>query len=163
MVYKIKTSTWTQRLDLVENPSYEKWANDSWRFKVKTAIESFKFNADQDKDFPWLCKQKDRLTALYPEMSEFIIHRILGQCGGYLVHHVKSRTTDQSSAQGIINILEEVTMTNRIGSGRVKLKTRVNTPWKDSVKKNPKENSINMKYKSAEIIREWHICQSTTH
>ncbi|MBW0530980.1 hypothetical protein O181_070695 [Austropuccinia psidii MF-1] len=27
-----------------------KWANDSWRFKVETAFESAKFNADKDKD-----------------------------------------------------------------------------------------------------------------
>ncbi|MBW0504123.1 hypothetical protein O181_043838 [Austropuccinia psidii MF-1] len=37
-----------------------KWANDSWRFKVETAFYSAKFNADKDKALPWLCKQKDR-------------------------------------------------------------------------------------------------------
>ncbi|MBW0521598.1 hypothetical protein O181_061313 [Austropuccinia psidii MF-1] len=43
-------------------------------------------------------------------MSEFMIHRkILRQCGGDLEHAVKSRTTEQSSAEDIINILEEVT------------------------------------------------------
>ncbi|MBW0531496.1 hypothetical protein O181_071211 [Austropuccinia psidii MF-1] len=97
-------------------------------------------------------------------MSEFMIHRnILRQCGGYLEHSFKSRTTEQSSAEDIINILEEVTTTTRIGYSRVNLKTRFNTPWKDSVDKNPKENSDNMKYKSADIIRKCHICQSTTH
>ncbi|MBW0527868.1 hypothetical protein O181_067583 [Austropuccinia psidii MF-1] len=29
-----------------------KWANDSWRFKVETAFESAKFNADKDKALP---------------------------------------------------------------------------------------------------------------
>ncbi|MBW0565755.1 hypothetical protein O181_105470, partial [Austropuccinia psidii MF-1] len=96
-----------------------KWANDSWRFKVETAFESSKFNADKDRDLPWFCQQKDRLTALYPEMSEFIIHRkILRQCGGDLEHPVKSRTTEQASAEDIINILEEVTTRTRIGSSR---------------------------------------------
>ncbi|MBW0539462.1 hypothetical protein O181_079177 [Austropuccinia psidii MF-1] len=38
-----------------------------------------------------------------------------------------------------------------------------NTPWKDTVDKNPKENSNNMKHKSADIIRKCHIFQSTTH
>ncbi|MBW0540991.1 hypothetical protein O181_080706 [Austropuccinia psidii MF-1] len=52
----------------------KKWANDAWRFKVETVFESSKFSADKDKDLPWFCQQKDRLTALYPDMSEFIIH-----------------------------------------------------------------------------------------
>ncbi|MBW0528993.1 hypothetical protein O181_068708 [Austropuccinia psidii MF-1] len=29
-----------------------KWTNDSWRFKVETAFESAKFNADKDKASP---------------------------------------------------------------------------------------------------------------
>ncbi|MBW0571819.1 hypothetical protein O181_111534 [Austropuccinia psidii MF-1] len=96
-------------------------------------------------------------------MSEIMIHRkILRQCGDYLEHAVKSRTTEQSSAEDIINILEEVTTRTRIGSSRVNLKTRFNTPWKDSVDKNLKENSNN-KYKPADTVRKLHIFQSTTH
>ncbi|MBW0510345.1 hypothetical protein O181_050060 [Austropuccinia psidii MF-1] len=97
-------------------------------------------------------------------MSEFLIHRkILRQCEGDLYHVVKSRTTEQSSEEDTINILEEVTTRTRIGSSKVKLKTRFNTPWKDSVEKNSKENSNNVEYKSEDIIRKCHICQSTTH
>ncbi|MBW0569821.1 hypothetical protein O181_109536 [Austropuccinia psidii MF-1] len=97
-------------------------------------------------------------------MSEFMIHRkILRKCGGDLEHAVKIRTIEQASAEDIINILEEVTTRTRIGSNWVNLKTRFNTPWKDSVDKNPKENSNNVKYKSADIIRKCHILQSTTH
>ncbi|MBW0573510.1 hypothetical protein O181_113225 [Austropuccinia psidii MF-1] len=93
-------------------------------------------------------------------MSEFMMHRnILRQCGCDLKHSVKSRTTEQSSAEDIINILEEVTTRTRIGYSRVNLKTRYNTPWKDSVDKNTKENSNNVKYKSADIIRKCHIGQ----
>ncbi|MBW0520669.1 hypothetical protein O181_060384 [Austropuccinia psidii MF-1] len=87
-------------------------------------------------------------------MSEFMIHRkILRQCGGDLEHSFKSRTTEQSSAEEIINILEEVTTRTRIGFSRVNLKTTFNTPWKDSVDKNFKGDSNNVKYKSADIIR----------
>ncbi|MBW0486766.1 hypothetical protein O181_026481 [Austropuccinia psidii MF-1] len=141
-----------------------KWANYSCRFKFETAFESAKLNAYKDKSLPWFCQQKDRLTALYPDMSEFMIHRnILRQCGGDLEHAVKRRTTEQSSAEDIINILEEVTTRNRIGSNRMNCKTCFNTPWKDSVDKNPKKNSNNIKYKSADVIRKCHIFQSTTH
>ncbi|MBW0513553.1 hypothetical protein O181_053268 [Austropuccinia psidii MF-1] len=141
-----------------------KWANDSWRFKVQTEFEYSKFDADKDKGLPCFCQQKDRLTELYPEMSEFRIHRkSLTQCGGDLEHSVKRRTTEHISAEYIINILEEVTTRTRTGSSRVNLKTKLNTPWKDSVDKNAKANPNNMKYKSAYIIRECHIFQSHTH
>ncbi|MBW0594172.1 hypothetical protein O181_133887 [Austropuccinia psidii MF-1] len=97
-------------------------------------------------------------------MSEFMIHRkILRQFGGDLEHAVKSRTTEKFSAEDIINILEEVTTRTKIGSSMVNLKTRFNTPWKDSVDKNPEENSNNVRYKSADTVRKCHICQSTTH
>ncbi|MBW0533896.1 hypothetical protein O181_073611 [Austropuccinia psidii MF-1] len=151
-------------MDLVETQIIKKWANDSWRFKVETAFESANFNADKDKDLPWFFQQEDRLTALYPDMSEFMIQRkILRQCGGDLEHAVKSRTTEKSSAEDIINILEEVTTRTEIGSSRVNLKTKLNTPWKDSVDKNPKENSNNLKSKSADTIRKCYIFQRTTH
>ncbi|MBW0490098.1 hypothetical protein O181_029813 [Austropuccinia psidii MF-1] len=101
---------------------------------------------------------------MYPDMSEFMIHRkILRQCGAYLEHAVKRRSTEQSSEENMINILEKVTTRTRIGSSRVNVKTRFNTPWKDSVDRNPKENSNNVKHKSADIIRKCHTCQSTTH
>ncbi|MBW0524077.1 hypothetical protein O181_063792 [Austropuccinia psidii MF-1] len=152
--------SWTWRKTQI----IKKWANYSWRFEVEKAFESAKFNADKDKALPCFFQQKERLIALYPDMSEFMIHRtILRQCGGDLGHAVKSRTTEQSSAEDIINILEEVTTRARIGSSRVNLKARFNRTWKDPVYKNPKENSNNVKYKSADIIRKCHICQSTTH
>ncbi|MBW0566666.1 hypothetical protein O181_106381 [Austropuccinia psidii MF-1] len=74
-----------------------KWANDAWIFKVETDFESAKFNAEKDKALPCFCQQKYRLTSLYPDMSELMIHRnILRQCGGYLEHAVKSRSTELS-------------------------------------------------------------------
>ncbi|MBW0463126.1 hypothetical protein O181_002841 [Austropuccinia psidii MF-1] len=104
------------------------------------------------------------MTALYPEMSEFMIHRKTPrQFGGKLKNSVKSRTTQQSSAEEIKNILEEVTTRRKIGSIRINLKEKFNKPLKDSVDKSPKENSSNMKFKSADTIRKCHILQSTTH
>ncbi|MBW0496007.1 hypothetical protein O181_035722 [Austropuccinia psidii MF-1] len=38
-----------------------KWANDAWRFKLKTAFESAKFNADKDKALPWFFQKKNKL------------------------------------------------------------------------------------------------------
>ncbi|MBW0548653.1 hypothetical protein O181_088368 [Austropuccinia psidii MF-1] len=141
-----------------------KWSSHAWRFKIESSFESSKFDSDQYKALPWFCQKKDRLTALYPDMSEFMIHRnILRQCGGDLEHAVKCRTTEKSSAEDIINILEEITTRIKIGSSRVNVKTRFNTPWKDPVDKNPKESSKNIKYKPADVIIKCQICQSTTH
>ncbi|MBW0496207.1 hypothetical protein O181_035922 [Austropuccinia psidii MF-1] len=141
-----------------------KWANDALRFKDEIAFESAKFNSDKDKALPWFCQQKDILTALYPDMSELMIHsKILRQCGGELEHSFKSRTTEQFSAEDIINILEEVSTRTRIGSSRVNLKTRFNTPWEDSMDKNPKRNFKNIKYKSPYLMIKCHFCQSTTN
>ncbi|MBW0474005.1 hypothetical protein O181_013720 [Austropuccinia psidii MF-1] len=106
-------------------------------------FESEKFNADKDKPLPWFCQQKDRLTALYPDMSEFMICReVSRQCGGGLEHAVKSRTTEKSSEEDIINILYEVTTRTKIGSSRVNLKTKLNTPWKDAVDNPPNKIPI---------------------
>ncbi|MBW0557708.1 hypothetical protein O181_097423 [Austropuccinia psidii MF-1] len=155
---KLRQEYGHQNCNWWKNQIINKWANDAWRFKVETDFESAKFNADKDRASPWFFQQKYRLTESYPDLSEFMIHRnILRQCGGDLEHAVKSRTTEKSSAEDIINILEEVTTRTRIGSSRVNLKTRFNTPWKDSVDKNPKENSNNVKYKSADIIKKCHI------
>ncbi|MBW0511231.1 hypothetical protein O181_050946 [Austropuccinia psidii MF-1] len=97
-------------------------------------------------------------------MSEFKIHRkLLRQCGDDLEHAVKRRTTEQYSAEDIMDILEEVATRTRISSSRVNPKRRFNTPWKYSLGKNSKENYNNIKYKSAYLIRKCHIFQSTTH
>ncbi|MBW0515748.1 hypothetical protein O181_055463 [Austropuccinia psidii MF-1] len=98
--------------------------------------------------------RRKTLTELYPDISEFVIHRkILRQCGGDIEHTVKIRVTEKSSAEDIINILEEVITRPGISSSRVNIKTRFNTPWEDSVDKNTKENYNNMKYKSVDLIR----------
>ncbi|MBW0534192.1 hypothetical protein O181_073907 [Austropuccinia psidii MF-1] len=69
-----------------------KWANDSWRFKVETVFEYSKFNAAKDKALPWFFQEKDSLTALYPDMSEHMIHRkILRQCAVDLEHDSKKQ------------------------------------------------------------------------
>ncbi|MBW0520399.1 hypothetical protein O181_060114 [Austropuccinia psidii MF-1] len=116
------------------------------------------------KVFLGFANKKDRLTALYPDISELMTYRkILRLCGADLENVLKSRTTEQYSAEYIIDIVEEVTTRTRIGSSRVNQKKRFNKTWKDSVDKSSKQNSNNRKYKSAYVIRKGDICQSTTH
>ncbi|MBW0592657.1 hypothetical protein O181_132372 [Austropuccinia psidii MF-1] len=62
-------------------------------------------------------------------MSEFMLHRkSLRQCGDDLKHAVRRRTTEQSSTEDMLNILEEVTTRTKIGSSRVNLRTSQRVP-----------------------------------
>ncbi|MBW0525721.1 hypothetical protein O181_065436 [Austropuccinia psidii MF-1] len=105
-----------------KNKSIHKWANYSWRFQVETAFEYAKFNSEKDRALPWFFQQKDRLTELYPDISEFMIHRrIFRKCVGDLEHLVKSRTTELSSVEENIEILEEEITRTKASSSRMNL------------------------------------------
>ncbi|MBW0517792.1 hypothetical protein O181_057507 [Austropuccinia psidii MF-1] len=120
---------------------------------METEFVSSKLNAEKDRALPWIFQQKDRLTALYPYMLEFMIHKkILRQCGGYFEHAVKIRTTKQSSVHDIINRLEEATTRTKINYSRINIKKSFNTPWKDSMDKIYKGNCNNMKHESSDTI-----------
>ncbi|MBW0567556.1 hypothetical protein O181_107271 [Austropuccinia psidii MF-1] len=70
-----------------------KWANDAWRYKIENAFENSFFDPDKDKPLTWFLKQVERLNALYPEMSQKMVHmKILKKCGGELEHALRSRT-----------------------------------------------------------------------
>ncbi|MBW0545303.1 hypothetical protein O181_085018, partial [Austropuccinia psidii MF-1] len=78
-------------------------------------------------------------------MSEFMIHRkILKQYGGDLEHAVKRRTTEQSSAEDIINILEEVTSRTNIGSINKVSQVNLELAKFKSEKLNEAEISLNL-------------------
>ncbi|MBW0569625.1 hypothetical protein O181_109340 [Austropuccinia psidii MF-1] len=80
-------------------------------------------------------------------MSKFMIHRkILRQCGGDLENAIKSRTTEQSSEEDIINILEEVTTRTKIGSSRIQSETAIfaKAPPTNTCPKKQKINEIDI-------------------
>ncbi|MBW0542683.1 hypothetical protein O181_082398 [Austropuccinia psidii MF-1] len=51
-----------------------KWENDSWRFKMENSFEEAIFNIERDRPMSWIFKQKERLTALHPDISERLVH-----------------------------------------------------------------------------------------
>ncbi|MBW0546580.1 hypothetical protein O181_086295 [Austropuccinia psidii MF-1] len=64
----------------------------------------------------WFLKQKDRLTALHPDMSETMVHKIiLGKCGGDLEHVIRNRCIEPFSTADYINSMEEITTRKNIG------------------------------------------------
>ncbi|MBW0551978.1 hypothetical protein O181_091693 [Austropuccinia psidii MF-1] len=66
-----------------------KWANDAWRYKIENAFENSFFDPDKDKTLTWFLKQVERLNALYPEMSQKMVHiKIRKKFGGESKHSV---------------------------------------------------------------------------
>ncbi|MBW0507830.1 hypothetical protein O181_047545 [Austropuccinia psidii MF-1] len=85
----------------------------------------------------WFLKQKDILTALYPDMSETMIHkRILRKCGGYLEYAIRSRCIEPCSTEDYINAMEEITSRKRIGRNGYKHPMDNKTNWKPIPKPN---------------------------
>ncbi|MBW0515741.1 hypothetical protein O181_055456 [Austropuccinia psidii MF-1] len=63
-----------------------KWANNSWRLRMENAFQSAIFNSDKDRPLTWFLKQKDRLSALQPDMSDSMINiKMLRKCGKELI------------------------------------------------------------------------------
>ncbi|MBW0566984.1 hypothetical protein O181_106699 [Austropuccinia psidii MF-1] len=51
-----------------------KWENKTQRFKMENAFESSIVSSDKDTPPIWFLKQKDRLSALNPDMPDSIIN-----------------------------------------------------------------------------------------
>ncbi|MBW0574768.1 hypothetical protein O181_114483 [Austropuccinia psidii MF-1] len=87
----------------------KKWANNSSRFKMENAFENAIFTLEKDTPLTWFFKQKDRLSALHPDMSDTIINmKILRKCGGELEHTIKSRCVEPCSTEDYINAMEDI-------------------------------------------------------
>ncbi|MBW0527230.1 hypothetical protein O181_066945 [Austropuccinia psidii MF-1] len=92
-----------------------KWENDSWRFEMEKYFEESIFNIERDRPMSWFIKQKDRLTALHPDMSQTMIHeRILRKFGGDLEHAIRRRFIEPFSTEDYINSMGDIT-TMKIG------------------------------------------------
>ncbi|MBW0502609.1 hypothetical protein O181_042324 [Austropuccinia psidii MF-1] len=99
-----------------------KWANNSWRFKIENDFESAIFNSEKDEPLTWFFKQKDRLSALHPDMSDTIMNmKILRKCGGELEHANKCRCVEICSTEGYINAMEDIITRTIIGKTWTKI------------------------------------------
>ncbi|MBW0474469.1 hypothetical protein O181_014184 [Austropuccinia psidii MF-1] len=83
---------------------------------MEKAFESSIFNLEKDKPLSWFFKQKDRLSALHPDMSDSIINmKISRKCGGELEHSIKYRCVEPCSTEDYINEMEDIIARTRIG------------------------------------------------
>ncbi|MBW0569106.1 hypothetical protein O181_108821 [Austropuccinia psidii MF-1] len=69
----------------------------------------------------WFLKQKERLTALHPDMFGTMVHkRILRKCGGDLKNARTSRCIEPFSTEDYINAMEDITTRGKIGRNSYK-------------------------------------------
>ncbi|MBW0571540.1 hypothetical protein O181_111255 [Austropuccinia psidii MF-1] len=131
-----------------------KWAKNSWRFKMENAFESAIFNSKKDKPLTWFFKQKDRLSALHPDISDTMINmKILRKCGGELEHAIKSRCVEPFSTEDYINAMEDIITRTRIG------KMWTKSPMESKlVSKIPREER-----RPEKPVLKCHKCGSTAH
>ncbi|MBW0554270.1 hypothetical protein O181_093985 [Austropuccinia psidii MF-1] len=74
------------------------------------------FNSEKDKTLNWFLKQKDRLSALHPDMSDTMINmKILRKCGGELEHAIKCRCVEPFSTEDYINAMEDIITRTKFG------------------------------------------------
>ncbi|MBW0515245.1 hypothetical protein O181_054960 [Austropuccinia psidii MF-1] len=131
-----------------------KWANNYWRFKMANAFESAIFNSEKDKRLTWFLKQKYRLSALNPDISDSMINmKILRKCGGELEHAIKCRCVEPYSTDDYINSMEDIIARTRIG------KTGTRVPMESKmVSKTSREDK-----RPERPVMMCHKCGSTSH
>ncbi|MBW0578262.1 hypothetical protein O181_117977 [Austropuccinia psidii MF-1] len=88
---------------------------------MENAFESAIFNSEKDKPITWFFKQKDRLSALTPDMSDTMINmKILRKCGGELEQAIKCRCVEPCSTEDYIDAMEDIITRTRIGKTWIK-------------------------------------------
>ncbi|MBW0523550.1 hypothetical protein O181_063265 [Austropuccinia psidii MF-1] len=82
---------------------------------MENSMEEAIFNIGRDRPMSWLLKQKDRLTALNPDMSGKLVHeRIFRKCRGALEHAIRRRFIEPCSTEDYINAMEDITTRTKI-------------------------------------------------
>ncbi|MBW0555656.1 hypothetical protein O181_095371 [Austropuccinia psidii MF-1] len=83
---------------------------------MENAFESAIFNSEKDKPPTFSFKQKERLSALHPDMFDTMINtKILRNCAGELEHAIKYRCVEPCSTEDYINAMEDIIARTRIG------------------------------------------------
>ncbi|MBW0493995.1 hypothetical protein O181_033710 [Austropuccinia psidii MF-1] len=114
--YGIRETNGKNTWSLWKQEIITKQANDCWRYKIENSFKNSFFDPDKDKRLTWLLKQAERLNALYPEISQKMLHmKILKKCGGGLEHTLRSRCIEPFSTEEYINALEDIVTRTKIG------------------------------------------------
>ncbi|MBW0480383.1 hypothetical protein O181_020098 [Austropuccinia psidii MF-1] len=83
---------------------------------MEYSFEEAIFNIERDRPMSWFSKQKERSTALHPDVSETMVHKIiLRRCGDDLEHAIRSRCIENFSTEDYINFMKDITTRTKIG------------------------------------------------
>ncbi|MBW0583762.1 hypothetical protein O181_123477 [Austropuccinia psidii MF-1] len=103
----------------------------------------------------WFLKQKDRLTARPPDVSETMVHkRITRKCCGDLKHAIRRRCIEPCSIEDYINAMEDITTRTKICRNWYKPPMDNKTSGKTILKPNKPNEKAPLNY---------HRCESTSH
>ncbi|MBW0526397.1 hypothetical protein O181_066112 [Austropuccinia psidii MF-1] len=139
-----------------------KWANNAWRYKRENAFGNSFFDPDKDKPSTWLLKQVERLNALYPEMSQNMVHiKIPKKCKGELEHALRSRCIEPCSTEGYINALEDIVTKTK--TGRTWRKLDIKSPNKPFIKKYKSKETSKPNTSNSNELRKCHKCGGIQH
>ncbi|MBW0552590.1 hypothetical protein O181_092305 [Austropuccinia psidii MF-1] len=145
-----------------KNEIITKCENDAWRYKIENAFKNSFFEPDKDKTLTWFLKQVERLNALYPEMSQTMVHmKILKKCGGELEHALRSRCIEPCSTEEYINALEDIV--TRTNIGRTWKKVDIKSPNKPFIRKYKQREPFKPNTPNSNEQRRFHKCGGIGH
>ncbi|MBW0503792.1 hypothetical protein O181_043507 [Austropuccinia psidii MF-1] len=123
---------------------------------MEHCFEESIFNIERDRPMSWFLKQKDRLTALHPYMSETMINKIiLRKFGCDLEHAIRRSFIEPFSRENYINALEDITTRTKIGRNWYKPPIDNKTSGKPISKPNKPQERAPLKFhKCGEIEKE---------
>ncbi|MBW0550635.1 hypothetical protein O181_090350 [Austropuccinia psidii MF-1] len=121
---------------------------------MENAFESAIFNSEKDKPLTWFFKQKERLSALQPDISDSMINmKILRKLGGELEQAIKCRCGEPCLTEDYINAMEDIITTTRIGKAWTRNPMEAKMIPKSSREDNRPERHV----------LKCHKCGSTSH
>ncbi|MBW0513349.1 hypothetical protein O181_053064 [Austropuccinia psidii MF-1] len=139
-----------------------KWDNDSWRYKIENAFEKSFFDPYKDEPLTWFLKQVERLNALYPEMSQKMVHmKTLKKCGGQLEHALRRRCIEPCSTEQYFNALEYIVTRTKIG--RTWKKLDIKSSNKPFIKKDKPREPFKSNTSNSNEERKFHKCGGIGH
>ncbi|MBW0500835.1 hypothetical protein O181_040550 [Austropuccinia psidii MF-1] len=121
---------------------------------MENAFESSIYSSEKDKPLTWFLKQKDRLSALHPDMSDSMINmKILRKCGGELEDSIECKFVEPYSTEDYINSMEDIITRTRIS------KTWTSVPMESKM---VSETSTEDKRPERPVLK-CHKCGRTSH
>ncbi|MBW0519436.1 hypothetical protein O181_059151 [Austropuccinia psidii MF-1] len=129
---------------------------------MKNAFQNSFFAPDKDKRLTWFLKQVERLNALYPEMSQKMVHmKILNKCAGELENVLRSRCIEPCSTEEYINALEDIVTRTKIG--RTWKKLDIKSPNKPFIKRDKSKEAFKPNTSNNNEQRKCHKCGGIGH